>query len=389
MKTIMKILFIPVILLISFNFSYSQEFKKNINGVEKINIAKLTNFTVEGYSGKEIIITSEDFKKPKEREDGLRPVFGSGQDNTGLGIYLVTKDGELKISPVMKEATNSKYHIKIPKNIDVIIPKSNLFDMDFNDFSFASPDYIEGLELQKQVKQIMLQETEIAMQAEKIAEIVTEATLQNVNEAEIADQVKEMCRIVKEERKNKAKTITIINSNDNNVYDYTELDRDNDKDLDYDSDYDNDYYYVGPGVQIYSDETKRQDLKFKNLEGEIEINATNANITLENITGPAVVYLSSGNIKADFSQLNQKYPVLFTTMNGEIDINLPSSTKANLKIANLSNSQTFTDFDFDFEDDNKAYREGFLGNMIKCQINGGGVEMQLRATNGDVFIRKK
>jgi len=133
----------------------------------------------------------------------------------------------------------------------------------------------------------------------------------------------------------------------------------------------------------------RQNLKFKNLESEIEINATNANITLENITGPAVVYLSSGNIKADFSQLNQKYPVLFTTMNGEIDINLPSSTKANLKIANLSNSQTFTDFDFDFEDDNKAYREGFLGNMIKCKINGGGVEMQLRATNGDVFIRKK
>lgn len=165
--------------------------------------------------------------------------------------------------------------------------------------------------------------------------------------------------------------------------------RDFDDDTDIDTGYYNYFYYIGPGVQIYTDEAKRQNLKFSNLEGEIEINATNANITLENISGPAVVYLSSGNINADFSQLNQKYPVLFTTMNGEIDLSLPSNTKVNLIITNLTNSQTYTDFEFNFDDDNNTYLEAFLGNMIKCQINGGGVEMQLRATNGDVFIRKK
>ncbi len=76
-------------------------------------------------------------------------------------------------------------------------------------------------------------------------------------------------------------------------------------------------------------------------------------------------------------------------MNGEIDLSLPSNTKVNLIITNLTNSQTYTDFEFNFDDDNNTYLEAFLGNMIKCQINGGGVEMQLRATNGDVFIRKK
>ena len=83
MKTTKKIILIALIFCINLSFSYSQEFKKNITGVDKINISKLTNFSVEGYNGKDIIITSEDYKAPKVREDGLKPVFGKGQDNTG------------------------------------------------------------------------------------------------------------------------------------------------------------------------------------------------------------------------------------------------------------------------------------------------------------------
>jgi len=381
MKTIKKIIIITLIFFININVSYSQEFKKNISGVDIISISKLTNFWIEGYNGKDIIITSEDYKAPEAREDGLKPVFGKGQDNTGLGLYLIIKDGKLKISPVMKEATNAKYKIKIPKNMDVIIPKSNLFDMEFDDFSFASSTYTQALELQEQVKQIAIERVEIAEEIEKINEIVREAVEQDFIRAEISDQVEEIQRIAQKEIKENAKKYRFRSTENRDV--------DDDTDIDSDTDFDNDFYYIGPGVQFYTDEAKRQDLKFSNLEGEIEINATNANIALENITGPAVVYLSSGNIIADFSQLNQKYPVLFTTMNGEIDLSLPSNTKANLIITNLTNSQTFTDFDFDFDDDNNSYYKEFLGNKIKCQINGGGVEMQLRATNGDVFIRKK
>ena len=385
MKTIKKIIIIALIFSLNLSLSYSQEFKKHINDVDKISISKLTNFSIEGHNGKDIIITSEDYKAPKVREDGLRPVFGKGQDNTGLGLYLIIKDGKLKISPVMKEATNAKYKIKIPKNMDIIIPKSNLFDMEFDDYNFASSTI--HLELQEQMKQIAYEKAEIAEQVEKINEITQEAVNQHLKQAEIAEQVEELQKIAKKEIKKNAKRYKLRSSEDRDNDNNSDLIHDTD--YDFDTDFDNDFYYISPGVQIFTDETKRQDLKFSNLEGEIEINATNANITLENITGPAVVYLSSGNIKANFSQLNQKFPVLFTTMNGEIDLSLPSKTKANLIITNLTNSQTFTDFEFDFKDENNSYYEEFLGNMIKCQINGGGVEMQLRATNGDVFIRKK
>ncbi len=389
MKTTKKIIFIALIFFINLSISYSQEFKKNINDVDKIIISKLTNLSVEGYNGKEIIITSEDYKAPKAREDGLRPVFGRAQDNTGIGLYLKIKDGELKISPAMKEATNAKYKIKIPKNLILIIPKTNLFDMEFDEYSFASSTYTQAMELQEQMKLIAVEKAEIAEQVQKISEVAREAAReaieQDIINDEIADQVEDMRKIAREENKKKSKRIKLRGT------EYTDLDVDSDIDYDYeyDTDHDNDFYYIGPGVQIYTDEAKRQDLKFSNLEGEIEIFATNANIALDDITGPAVVYLNSGNIKANFSQLNQKFPVLFTTMNGEIDLSLPSNTKANLNITNLTNSQTFTDFDFDFDDDNNSYWEEFLGKKIKCQINGGGVEMELRATNGDVFIRKK
>ena len=379
MKTTKKIIFIVLIFIINLSISYSQEYKKNINDVDKIIISKLTNLSVEGYNGKEIIITSEDYKAPKAREDGLRPVFGKAQDNTGLGLYLKIKDGELKISPAMKEAINAKYKIKIPKNLILIIPKTNLFDMEFDEYSFASSTYTQAMELQEQMKLIAVEKAEIAEQVVKISEVAREAIEQDIIKDEIADQVEDMRKIAREENKKKSKIIKLRGSEDS----------DKDYDYEYDADYDNDFYYIGPGVQIYTDEAKRQDLNFSNLEGEIEIFATNANIALDNITGPAVVYLNSGNIIANFSQLNQKFPVLFTTMNGEIDLSLPSNTKANLNITNLTNSQTYTNFAFDFDDDNNSYWEEFLGKKIKCQINGGGVEMELRATNGDVFIRKK
>lgn len=379
MKTTKKIIFIVLIFIINLSISYSQEYKKNINDVDKIIISKLTNLSVEGYNGKEIIITSEDYKAPKAREDGLRPVFGKAQDNTGLGLYLKIKDGELKISPAMKEAINAKYKIKIPKNLILIIPKTNLFDMEFDEYSFASSTYTQAMELQEQMKLIAVEKAEIAEQVVKISEVAREAIEQDIIKDEIADQVEDMRKIAREENKKKSKIIKLRGSEDS----------DKDYDYEYDTDYDNDFYYIGPGVQIYTDEAKRQDLNFSNLEGEIEIFATNANIALDNITGPAVVYLNSGNIIANFSQLNQKFPVLFTTMNGEIDLSLPSNTKANLNITNLTNSQTYTNFAFDFDDDNNSYWEEFLGKKIKCQINGGGVEMELRATNGDVFIRKK
>ncbi len=208
MKTTKKIILIALIFFINLSFSYSQEFKKNINDVDKISISKLTNFSVEGYNGKEIIIISEDYKVPKVREDGLRPVFGRGQDNTGLGLYLNIKDGKLKISPIMQEATNAKYRVKIPKNLDIIIPKSNLFDMEFDDYSFTSSKI--HFELQEQMKQIAYEKAEIAEQVEKINEIAREADNQKLTQAEITNQLKEMQKIAKKEIMKNTKKIQTL-----------------------------------------------------------------------------------------------------------------------------------------------------------------------------------
>ena len=208
MKTTKKIILIALIFFINLSFSYSQEFKKNINDVDKISISKLTNFSVEGYNGKEIIIISEDYKVPKVREDGLRPVFGRGQDNTGLGLYLNIKDGKLKISPIMQEATNAKYRVKIPKNLDIIIPKSNLFDMEFDDYSFTSSKI--HFELQEQMKQIAYEKDEIAEQVEKINEIAREADNQKLTQAEITNQLKEMQKIAKKEIMKNTKKIQTL-----------------------------------------------------------------------------------------------------------------------------------------------------------------------------------
>ena len=85
--------------------------------------------------------------------------------------------------------------------------KSTLFDMEFDDFSFASPTYIHALELQEQMKQIAIEKVEIAEEVEKINEIVREAVEQDFIRAEISDQVEEIQRIAQKEIKENAKIV--------------------------------------------------------------------------------------------------------------------------------------------------------------------------------------
>lgn len=96
----------------------AQEFKVQKNtGRLEINIGKVS---VEGHNGNEIIFTSGDRQKEKDkRAEGLRSVNSLGlDDNTGLGIN-VTVNGDVVKVQQLKKTNSPDIKILVPKNMIV------------------------------------------------------------------------------------------------------------------------------------------------------------------------------------------------------------------------------------------------------------------------------
>jgi hypothetical protein len=82
-----------------------------------------SEISIEGYDGSEVIIRNKDYKAPPERAKGLRPLYGAGQDNTGIGLSVEESNGILKI--VQASVSDGEFEVKVPNNVRVMIEEVN------------------------------------------------------------------------------------------------------------------------------------------------------------------------------------------------------------------------------------------------------------------------
>ena len=141
-------------------------------------------------------------------------------------------------------------------------------------------------------------------------------------------------------------------------------------------------------VKIEEDGWEGGDFSVNGVSGEVEINANNAEIKLENVTGPVVANATNGNIDVVFSRLNQDKPTHVNATNGHIDVTLPSDSKAKLSMSTI-NGETYTDFDIKLPDSDKGKKKAYYGSKTEGTVNGGGVEVTLHAINDNIYLRKK
>lgn len=181
------------------------------------------------------------------------------------------------------------------------------------------------------------------------------------------------------------------------------------------------YYFKIPencALSISSKTMINKDITVKNVSREIEIEGKNGNIRLENVTGPTVINTISGDIEVIFTSLNQDSPTSISSLSGEIDVTMPGNTPANLNLKSMSGG-IFTDFDVKLpkpdekektesnketnahwvlwkeainnNKSNKYYfdMQSMMGKAIPAQINGGGVEVTINCSSGNIYLRKK
>ncbi len=129
------------------------------------------------------------------------------------------------------------------------------------------------------------------------------------------------------------------------------------------------------------------DFELADIDGEIELKLNNSRAELTNVAGPVVANSTNGGIQIKFRNLNQQKPSSISVVNGEIDITLHATTKANWKLRS-HNGEVYTDFDMALPKDKTDLQKIAGSNTVEGKTNGGGVEMNIYTINSDIYIRK-
>lgn len=133
----------------------------------------------------------------------------------------------------------------------------------------------------------------------------------------------------------------------------------------------------------------------EDVEGEMELDNVNGAIHLRRVAGSVVANTVNGSLQAVLNRLEGQRPMSFTSLNGSVDVTLPSSLKANLKLRS-DNGDVFTDFDMQIRQESSTTQSRRGNGRLRIEVNksiygvvnGGGPEIELRSFNGSVFVRK-
>lgn len=106
--------------------AFAQEFKAKLANAKdgKISIEMdAGDLKIEGYDGDEVIFKGNGFEAPPEQAKGLKALYNTAVDNTGIGLSVTNQNGILKVEKASRKHVN--YAIKVPKNSAVFFEQTN------------------------------------------------------------------------------------------------------------------------------------------------------------------------------------------------------------------------------------------------------------------------
>ena len=141
------------------------------------------------------------------------------------------------------------------------------------------------------------------------------------------------------------------------------------------------------------------DIYVEQVDGEIDANNLNGKVTLKNVAGSVVAHSLNGAVFATLDRIDSGKPMSFSTLNGDIDVTLPDSLKANVRMK-TDNGEIYSDFEVKLMagasvEGNNSGRQADgsyhlrFDHALRGTINGGGPEFQFTSFNGQIYIRRK
>ena len=138
------------------------------------------------------------------------------------------------------------------------------------------------------------------------------------------------------------------------------------------------------------------EIIIKNINGEIEANNVNGGIFLSEISGSVVASSINGKIEVSFNKVTPDIPMAFSSLNGKIEVVLPTDIKATAKIRS-ERGDVYSDFQMNIlpvkpkveKREGGSYKKYSIDNWVYGEINGGGPEFLFKNMNGNIYIKKK
>lgn len=121
-------------------------------------------------------------------------------------------------------------------------------------------------------------------------------------------------------------------------------------------------------------------VQVRGVRGSVEVQTTNGSIQLSGIEGSTLAGTTNGTITAELRQIDASGKVVLSTTNGNVTASLPGNLKANVD-AQTTNGRVRVAYPV-------TKRGGSTARSLHATIGGGGVEVNLRTTNGHIVIRK-
>lgn len=121
------------ILLLSASFLWSlttlqaQEYKTKLANTKdrKVTIEMdAASLKIEGHNSDDVIIqASSGYEAPPERAKGLKPIYNTNVDNSGIGLAVTPENGGLRIEKATRRQI--KYTIKLPRKVALLYQEVN------------------------------------------------------------------------------------------------------------------------------------------------------------------------------------------------------------------------------------------------------------------------
>ncbi len=138
------------------------------------------------------------------------------------------------------------------------------------------------------------------------------------------------------------------------------------------------------------------NIMVEGVSGEMDISNLNGNVIIRDVGGAVVAHTLNGKLVAVLHSVTAGKPMSFSTLNGDVDVTLPSDVKASLKMKS-DNGDIFTDFEVTLKPstsavegkrDAKGRYKLRSDRTTYATINGGGPDFSFTTLNGNLYIRK-
>jgi hypothetical protein len=132
------------------------------------------------------------------------------------------------------------------------------------------------------------------------------------------------------------------------------------------------------------------DIWVHDVDGLVEVTNLNGSVELSGLSKAAAVNASNGSISASFTDTDSAQDMIFTSLNGSIELCLPSEYSGRVDLA-TAGDRVQSDFPIETDDSIRTVAAGESVTLDQIQVSGtigsGGAVLQASTLNGEISLR--